>query len=150
MKETQERILKVLFVLIWALALIHMLAEHYHLYWTVRWFDLVTHFWGGVWIGLASIWVWYFSGYIQRARFPNGRVLALALLAGLVIGVVWEVYEFGVWKVVGRPFPENYIGDTQLDIVMDICGAYVGYLAYRILSASRFFPKTSSLENSAM
>lgn len=138
MNETQERILKFLFVLIWALALIHMLAEQYYLYWTVRWFDMVTHFLGGAWIGLASIWVWYFSGYVRKPQFPKGRVLLLAVLSGLVVGVIWEVYEFAVWKVVGRPFPENYIGDTQLDIIMDMCGAYVGYVTYRFLSSHRF------------
>ncbi|KKS86003.1 MAG: hypothetical protein UV60_C0004G0080 [Parcubacteria group bacterium GW2011_GWA2_43_11] len=53
----QERILKLLFIVIWVLALVHMTAEYYYLYWTVRWFDILTHFLGGLWVGIAVVWV---------------------------------------------------------------------------------------------
>ena len=55
--DCQEKMLKILFVLIWVLTFIHMVAEYYHLYYHLSWFDIVTHFLGGVWLGLAVVWL---------------------------------------------------------------------------------------------
>ena len=124
----QERILKLLFILIWVLALIHMTAEYYHLYWTVRWFDIVTHFFGGVWVGIATIWLWNFSGYIRKAHLPTKRTVYVALLGGLVVGLVWELFEYVVWFFTWEGLPLNYIPDTLLDLVMDFAGSLVGFV----------------------
>jgi len=136
MEILQERILKILFVLIWALALVHMMAEYYYLYWIFRWFDIVTHFFGGVWVGIAAIWFWYLSGYIKAMHFPKKKAVLVALLFGLLIGFLWEGYEYVVWQLVGKGLPPNYIPDTTLDLVMDCMGAYLGFFAL-----SRFFFK---------
>ena len=122
----QERVLKVLFVLIWALALIHMTAEYYHLYWTFRWFDIPTHFLGGVWVGIFA--VWYFSGYVNKTHVSNNRTVYVALLGGLFVGVVWELYEYGIWMWTGEGLPLNYAGDTALDLIMDFIGSFAGFL----------------------
>jgi len=127
MNILQERVLKVLFVLIWVLALIHMTAEYYHLYYYVLWFDMVTHFLGGVWLGVGVLWAYYLSEYVQP-RVPGRWSFFVALLAGLLFGVLWEAYEFGVWQWSGVELPANYVPDTQLDLVMDVVGAAFGYL----------------------
>ena len=133
MELHQERILKVLFVLIWILAFTHMVAEKYYLYWLIDWFDILTHFLGGLWVGLAVLWVWYFSGYFRSIQMPDKRAVYIALGAGLLIGLLWEVFEFTVWHWSGEGLPPNYAPDTRLDVVVDTVGALFGYLLFKFL-----------------
>jgi len=126
----QEKVLKILFILIWVLAFLHMLAEAYYLYWTIDWFDIVTHFLGGLWLGIASLWFWYLSGYLHKAHMPNKKALYIALGAGIFIGIFWEIYEFTVWHLSGAGLPSNYVSDTIMDICVDFVGACVGYFSF--------------------
>jgi hypothetical protein len=137
MERHKEELLKVLFILIWVIALVHMAAENFYLYWTFRWFDILTHFMGGIWVGLAGLWVWYFSGYIREVRRPTGRAILVALGAGFVIGILWELFELAVWYLAGNGLPSNYGPDTLLDLIVDMAGALAGFGLYRIL-ARRF------------
>jgi len=130
MELHQERVLKFLFVLIWVLAVAHMMAEVYYLYWVFGWYDIMTHFLGGLWVGMAFLWIWYLSGYVGEIKAPDKKALYIALLAGLVIGILWEGYEYIVWIWSGTGLPQNYIPDTTLDIVVDILGAFLGYFVF--------------------
>lgn len=130
MELYQEKILKASFLIIWLLTFAHMTAEIYFLYWRLQWFDIVTHFLGGLWLGVTSLWFWYLSGYIGKIRFPDKNALFIALGAGLAVGLLWEVYEYGVWQFTGKGLPYNYIPDTILDLIMDVVGAGVGYLLF--------------------
>ncbi len=137
MRMSTERIPAVLFFLIWGITLFHLAAEQYYWYWQYRWLDIPMHFLGGVWLGLAGIWVIYHIEWFKNIRDRTTPLLA-ALLAGLVIGILWEGYEFVVWQLAGNGLPIGYWEDTAKDIVIDIIGAYCGYLLYRCcFTASR-------------
>lgn len=133
MQQTKEHVLKVLFILIWVLALTHLAAEQFSLYWTYWWFDVLTHFLGGAWLGLASLWLWYFSGHFGT-RMPTRRAVLIALFAGLSIGLLWEVYEYSVWQFLGTGLPNNYVADTLGDLAMDVVGALFGYGMFKIFT----------------
>jgi hypothetical protein len=137
MEHQKEELLKVLFILIWVIALTHMAAENFYLYWTFRWFDILTHFMGGIWVGLAGLWVWYYSGYIREVRRPTSRAILVALGAGFVIGILWELFELVVWILAGTGLPSNYGPDTLLDLIVDMAGALAGFGLWRFL-ARRF------------
>jgi len=129
-----DRLLPVLFVLIWIIALVHIVAEYNYWYWVYRWFDIPVHFMGGVWLGLAGLWVWYTtSGFRKKSWYKKISAVKVSLLTGLLVGVVWELYEFGVWQLIEGDLPVNYYADTLLDIVMDVFGAFFGYLVYRFV-----------------
>ncbi len=119
----QQHILKLLFVLIWVLALANGVAEHLFLYWTYRWLDIPMHFLGGTWVGLAGVWVWRYAGYVRPAWSARGHVVTVACTTGLLLGIVWELYEYVVWYLTGTGLPANYLPDTELDVVMDVAGA---------------------------
>ncbi len=59
------------------------------------------------------------------------RTLLVVLLSGIGIGIIWELYEYGVWNITGAPLPPNYIGDTVLDLVMDTVGAVFSFVALK-------------------
>lgn len=119
--------LKVLFMLIWVLALAHGAAEYYHLYWMYRWLDVPMHFLGGMWVGLAVMWFCFRSGYVWNQHTPPFSIFTAALVGGLLIGFIWELYEYVVWQFSGKLLPDNYLGDSLLDLVMDVVGALTAY-----------------------
>lgn len=124
--------LKVLFVLIWSIVVLDLLAQYLALYWVFRWFDLLVHFLGGLWVGLALLWLWYRSGYGRALSLPEGylRPLGIALAAGLAVGLLWEAYEFIIWFLSETGVPDNFTIDSLGDLVMDILGALLAALAF--------------------
>ena len=133
-----ERLLRMLFVLIWVITLIHVAAEMQYWYWTYRWLDLPMHVLGGMWVGLVALWLWYYSGYQHKTSRIAVSPLTVALVGGLVFGVAWEAYEFLVW-IIGAGLPVNYVTDSVLDLVMDVLGASIAFMFYQ-----RFFAIPSS------
>ena len=117
-----------LFVILGLSALIsvlHFIALEFHWYWRFLWFDIPMHFIGGFLVGLAAIWLVFFSGYIRRVSvFSKRGALVYALLAGIGIGIVWELFELGA----NVPTEQKYILDTTLDLIFDLVGAYGAYV----------------------
>ncbi|MDO8619845.1 MAG: hypothetical protein Q7R64_00655 [bacterium] len=107
------------------LTALHTSALVFALYWRWWWFDLLTHFLGGVFVALLLLWFFFFSGY-TRVPAPRQSVLFLALVGGtLLIGVGWEAFE----SVVGLTWsPEGYWFDTIVDVCMDFIGALLVYV----------------------
>lgn len=93
------------------------------------------HLLGGVWLGLGVLWLRHHTQYMRKIydSLPMHDV-AIALLGGLCVGLVWEAYEYIVWQYVGTGLPVGYVQDTVLDVVMDTIGALVGYVAYRVFT----------------
>lgn len=118
MKSSTSQIPTSLTFLLIIIALVNGLAEAYHWYWTMRWFDMPMHFAGGSWLaGMVAWWVYFRKG-ISPQRFS--LLLGVCLLGAFSIGVVWEVYEAAVsFLTVGHM---NNIPDTLGDILFDILG----------------------------
>lgn len=133
MSTRDDLLLRTLFIYVWVLALAHLLAQRLYLYWVYRWLDIPMHFLGGIWVGLAALWLWYYSGLARKAGATQHRPFLVALGGGLVFGFLWECSDFFIWSVIVGAFPENYIADTMLDIAMDVIGAAVAYLLFRFL-----------------
>lgn len=105
-----------LILLISALCIAASMAVTQHLalahdwYWTYPWLDFVMHFAGGALIALI-------------AHVLLGRTVWV-VVAALVIGVGWEVYEYGIGLV--HIDPDFYL-DAVLDLSMDFLGALTLY-----------------------
>jgi len=105
-------------------AMVHLSALQWFLYWYYPWLDLFTHFLGGLWVALASAWILSYAG-----RTPSFLVL---ILAAMVIGVGWELFE----SFAGVPKEANFAFDTSLDLIMDFIGGVSGFLLARQLLGS--------------
>ncbi len=111
----------VIAALLIALILLHVTAVYFYLYWTVWWFDIVMHVLGGLVAGLIA------GEMLPFSRESRGGLLAVQLVTVLLIGIAWELYEYGT----GMTFagPGQYVLDTTLDLFSDVVGGMVAYLA---------------------
>lgn len=103
--------------LLLAVALTYLQSEAIlnFLYWRYDWFDNLMHLLGGVTIGVFLI------GLLAKRRMgAYGGLL-------IVLFVSWEVFEY----VFGIPRESNYALDTASDLVLDMLGAFIAYLAAR-------------------
>ncbi len=132
MKE--KKLLIILLSVIYLLLAIHGAALVFYLYWIYPWFDLLTHYIGGVWVGFAAVWLLYYSQYRQPKPilFTHSLVRVMALVA--LVGILWEVYEIVTLLALQAEIPGNYTGDSILDLIMDMLGALTAYIAARYLS----------------
>ncbi len=122
---SRDYLLRVLAVLVCVIAVMHLLAISFHLYWTFWWYDIILHFLGGVFIGLLSLWLRFFSGYFGTPRIPaRTRVFYFVGVSVLTIGIGWEVFE----RVLGHTWSvEGYWLDTILDVILDFLGGIVAF-----------------------
>lgn len=120
-------ILAVIFFLTVLIAVLHSAAIEHHLYWKFWWFDMVVHFLGGVIVSLGALWFLFLSRYVPAPSVGRNGMFAIALLAIVVIGISWEVFEV----LSGIPIEENFVFDTCIDLMMDLLGACVGYVYFR-------------------
>jgi hypothetical protein len=81
-----------LFAVIIIIAVLHGFAAYFHLYWQLAWFDRVLHPLGGLWIGLVTM---YLLSLKVRA-INKGAILIICLVAALVIGGLWEIFELAI------------------------------------------------------
>jgi len=124
MQLHRQPLFRFLFALIALIAVLHIVAFKLHFYWQFWWFDMLMHFLGGLWVGLSALWFIFFSGYVGPFRARLFNTFAVSLFSIVVVGSVWEFFE--LW--IGFPTEENYTIDTTIDLIMDIVGAFTGYV----------------------
>lgn len=123
------RLLILLAGVMYALLVTHALALWFSWYWTYPWFDILTHFWGGACVGLGALWFSKYSRY-SSLRIKEYSSATIVIGSILIVGVVWEAYEWIVQAAFLLPLPPNYVPDTLLDLVMDILGAIFGLVLF--------------------
>jgi len=105
------------FALIALLGIVHIIAETFYLYWTLWWFDNVSHFLGGLALGVFIVWF-----LNPEKRSPGSFLTVLACL--LALGVAWEIFEY----INDLSYSiEGYALDTTTDLIMDALGATLAY-----------------------
>lgn len=107
---------------------LHLLALKFFLYWTTDWFDILMHFLGGLLVGLTMIT--FMRRIHKEGEYINNKLLvASVVLAVLVIGLTWELWEL----FVGLSDAIKDKKDSILDVIMDMIGASaaVGYYYFK-------------------
>ncbi len=123
--------------------IVDILARKFFWYYSIWYFDMVMHFFGGLWAGL--FFVWFLS--IKDLSFPEWslgllslsdyKIVYKTLLFVLIVGVLWEIFEI---------YANNYLGgdsfnilDTVSDVFFDLAGGAtaVFYLLNRIMLQSK-------------
>lgn len=124
MIRARQKLLLAIVILGLVIAFLQHLASAHYLYWLFWWYDIMMHLLGGAFVALLFFWA--------RQAFPFLRVsrnllFPVTLLFVLVIGVLWELFEY----VTGSYGAVNYTLDTTLDIAMDIAGMMSAYILFK-------------------
>ena len=101
-------------------AAMHWYGIDMSLYWTVSWWDVLTHFFGGLTVGLWAAAVGIRTGLSKRQTTE----LMIALI--LCVGVSWELWE-ALEHLSGDKF------DTLKDVIDDMLGTGAAWLIYKLL-----------------
>ena len=114
------------------LGILHVTAMHWALYWYFPWLDLLSHFLGGLWVALMSMWLLAFVGL-------RTRIVSVAAVV-ITISILWEIFE---WST-GIPREANFVFDTSLDLVMDMSGGLLGFFLGRRMIQSLAYESTET------
>ncbi len=124
-KQTRLTLLAMLLVTSFALMWFHTQALENFWYWIYPWFDILTHFIGGVVVAFAMVIMYLY--YPLGTRILNEKVLkTLTVVYVLVVGVLWEVFEVLIRST--GPQEEHYFIDTISDLFVDVSGGLLVYL----------------------
>ena len=110
--------------LIITIALFHYIATIYHLYWIFIWTDIFVHFVGGLWIALASFWIFRFWCMNDTDTKPLYTWLVM-VGSTLVIGITWEIFEY-YFDII--QYSDSYPLDTFLDVSVGVLGSAAGFI----------------------
>jgi len=100
------------------LLVLHVKAIDGYLYLKIPFYDLITHFLGGVCIALFALYAFKKIKYIVPIT--------------IVVGLGWEVFEV-YFGISGWPIDTlNYWIDTTKDMFVDTLGAVVVYITYKL------------------
>jgi hypothetical protein len=116
------------FIIIAFIAIVHISALSFSLYWRFEWLDLVIHFLAGMWVALFSLW------FLNYLKFDTSNVIVKVLIAVLAISIGWEIFEL----LAGIPREDNFLFDTSLDLAMDAVGAFAGFMTGKRLISQKY------------
>ena len=121
MKNKEMSFFYLLLVVIFGIGTLHITGIIYSLYFKIIWTDTVIHALGGFWVAGVALWFYYLSGYVKPRLSKGVHVFLISILAAIVIGVLWEIFEV----VTGATFVTRaaYVPDTIVDLIADSVGA---------------------------
>ena len=98
--------------LVFFILILNYAAMKFHWYYSLPWFDMLMHFLGGLWLGLAFVWL-----------YPAGTSYLKIIAGVLLVGIFWEIFEL----IVNNYFPNEPLdwGDTLSDLSFDMLGGGV-------------------------
>jgi len=101
-------------------AVIHITALQFFLYWKYLWLDIPVHFLGGISVVLGVSILPFFRIKVG----PRYRTLLATLCIVLCVGLMWEIFEVFAGVPIER---EGFVFDTTIDLLMDMLGGVIGY-----------------------
>jgi len=117
----------------WILVLVgalNFIVDKLYLQWSLWWVDMILHFLGGLCVAFFVLWLVSWKSDLKN--WSRGKILFVAFLGALLVGVLWEVYElyFGITFLSDGA---RYFADTAKDLTMDCVGGISGFLWTRNL-----------------
>ena len=121
-----QKLLLVIGIVGMLVALLYLLGQVYFLFWKFVLFDKLLHFLGGVWVTFFCYWISRLRSRKKVKEPTAGSVVIFCLLASLLVGIGWEVYE-DVIGLAWNPL-SSYLVDTITDLAMDLGGGLAAAL----------------------
>ncbi len=116
---SNKKSIKILAILIVFIFVANFLANKFYWYYSVWYFDMIMHTFGGMWLGFAA-------QYLYKVRDLSTHTILKVLLGVLFVGVGWEVFEIIFNNIIaGSAF--NTL-DTCSDVFFDLTGGCLALL----------------------
>jgi hypothetical protein len=111
----RKKLLTRVLLLIFFIFIVNYLAGKFYWYSAIWYFDMLMHFLGGLWLGLAA--TWFLSQ--QESFFKPSFILKIIFIVFLV-GASWELFEIVFYNYIAQN-PFNVL-DTISDLFFDLAG----------------------------
>jgi hypothetical protein len=118
----RQNLLKRLAYLILFIFVINFLANTFHWYFSIWYFDMPMHFLGGLLVGFLVLYLFF-----PRISLSPSAIVKILLLV-LVVGIGWEVFEVLVDNFIAQN-PFNAL-DTFSDLFFDLSGGAFALLYF--------------------
>jgi len=123
----------IVLIFIYATLFLGEALAFYHHFW---WWDLILHAGSAIIFGFIGFIILY---YLYAHHQIESKAYALALFSfsfAIAIGVVWEIFEFGMDSIFGLNMQKSGLIDTMGDLIVDSIGALlassIGYFYLRV------------------
>ncbi|MGA1866118.1 MAG: hypothetical protein ACMUFK_01480 [Thermoplasmatota archaeon] len=100
----------------------------------IKWWDLFMHTLSGVLIaliGFSLVFILNRSSW-TKIKLSRAFVALFSLCFAVTLGVLWEIFEFGIDQLFGWNMQRSGLNDTMTDLIVDTLGALAvsvaGYL----------------------
>ena len=126
-RDNMKKVWIAAWVLLGAIGVVYGLMMWLGWHFIIPWIDIPLHLAGGVWVGMMFVLLFgrLFSDEAWSSK--RFRILIVVVSFAAFIGVLWELFEFGVTEIGGIYFQGN-IADTMGDFLMDMIGGLIGGL----------------------
>ena len=112
-------------VFLFATLFLGEVSGFYERFW---WWDLVLHFGSAISFGLFAFLFIFMLFEGDRYAAPPWAIGFLAACVAMSIGVMWEIFEFGMDQTFGLNMQKSGLPDTMGDLIVDTLGAALGGL----------------------
>ena len=120
----RKRLLKRILYLIFFILVANFIADKFYWYFSIWYFDMIMHFLGGFWLGLA--YLYFFP--LKTLSFNFSQSIYKILVFVFLVGLGWEVFELLFNNIIAQN-PFNLL-DTSSDIFFDLAGGVFAILYF--------------------
>lgn len=126
----RKKLIKRLIYLILFIFVMNFIADKFYWYFSIWYFDMFMHFFGGFWIGLVSLYFIFNKDKdsLVDFKFLTPKFILKILFYVLLIGLGWEIFEILVNNVTIQD-SFNYL-DTFSDLFFDLSGGAFAILYF--------------------
>ncbi|MFD1158114.1 hypothetical protein [Roseovarius aestuarii] len=102
------------------------LGEVFDFYERFWWWDIAMHGGSAVGFGLIGFVLVFMMFQGDRFAAPHFAITFFAFCFAVMIGVIWEVFEFSMDQLFGLNMQKSGLVDTMGDLIVDMIGAGLG------------------------
>ncbi|MDD3498081.1 MAG: hypothetical protein PHH24_01085 [Candidatus Moranbacteria bacterium] len=113
------------FVLTIILYLCYGLGEYSGFYVKIWWWDLFLHFGNSIVLGMVGFIFAYSLLLTSKISAKPILISVFALSFSVLVGVIWEIFEFGMDSLFGFTMQKSGLVDTMTDLIVNFFGASI-------------------------
>lgn len=108
-------------VVVFFIFILNFIAHRFFWYYTIWYFDMMMHFFGGFFIGLLLLWIFL-------TKEISFKIILKIILGIFIVGIGWEIFEI-IFKNIIAKDPFNLL-DTISDIFFDLAGGTLAVIYF--------------------